>query len=550
VGEKETVYELKNLDGTLEAFHVRIDRADGSKSFYWRRPDGASGLGGLRTADLPLFGSERIASFDRGKMVVILEGEKATEAAQQALGLQALGTVTGASSTPSAAVLECLRGLDVVLWPDADEAGRKHVERIAKLLLGVARTVKLLEPPAGVPVGWDAADLALSDDLVLDEAMAQARKLIEEAKPPTTTTAKPTPTLACQWIEDLPPEPPVTWLVPGLIPRGHVIALAGPPGTGKSVLVADLVSAIATGGTFLGRKAIQGPVIYFDADRRRGKVLSNVERTRKARGQPIPPRTFAYWGPGMEPDGRVCLEALAERIAAKVEQTGAVLVVVDTWTKASQGAPKHEEDIAVLARALDLITAKGATVLINDHVAKAPTGRVEDVLRTYQEQALRGLLGSTIKSAIVSVAYLAIPAALEGNPRKLWLPTLKTNLTEHPAPIGVSITFGDFPKDEHGNGIGPIVVEVTEAPQPPEPIRKPSKREQGADTVRKVLREAGGFVLGRERLREGAGLSKDLFGDVVRDLEGAGELVRKPEGREVRYTLIVKDPPGTAQGAE
>src|SRR5206468_732111 len=59
----ERVWPLRDAAGTVVAEHVRVDRADG-KRMWWRRPDGRRGLGGLRTSDLPLYGSERIASAD------------------------------------------------------------------------------------------------------------------------------------------------------------------------------------------------------------------------------------------------------------------------------------------------------------------------------------------------------------------------------------------------------------------------------------------------------------------------------------------------------
>src|SRR5438034_8195110 len=37
------------------------------KQMWWRRPDGRRGLGGHRTADLPLYGSERLASADSAR---------------------------------------------------------------------------------------------------------------------------------------------------------------------------------------------------------------------------------------------------------------------------------------------------------------------------------------------------------------------------------------------------------------------------------------------------------------------------------------------------
>ena len=45
-----------------------------------------------------------------------------------------------------------------ILWPDADEAGLGHMQRIATELATIAASVAWITIPADVPAGWDAAD--------------------------------------------------------------------------------------------------------------------------------------------------------------------------------------------------------------------------------------------------------------------------------------------------------------------------------------------------------------------------------------------------------
>ncbi|MBV8201057.1 MAG: hypothetical protein JOZ15_10590, partial [Acidobacteria bacterium] len=52
------------------------DLAGGGKRFFWRR-DGQPGLGGLRSAELPLYGAERVAGWDPSRLLFVAEGEKA-----------------------------------------------------------------------------------------------------------------------------------------------------------------------------------------------------------------------------------------------------------------------------------------------------------------------------------------------------------------------------------------------------------------------------------------------------------------------------------------
>jgi hypothetical protein len=168
------VYELRDASGALVAFHERHAQPDGSKRFSWRQPDGSLGLAGVPVVDLPLYGIERLDGM--ATTVVIVEGEKCVEALRS-VGIAAVGTVTGAATAPSSTVLAELSGRRAILWPDADPVGRQHMAAIAERLAGVAAAVSLVEPPEGVPAGWDAAD-----------AIAEGRDLAALlAGPPTPT---------------------------------------------------------------------------------------------------------------------------------------------------------------------------------------------------------------------------------------------------------------------------------------------------------------------------------------------------------------------------
>jgi DNA primase len=88
--------------------------------------------------------------------VFVTEGEKAA-ACLVGIGAQTVGTVTGASGTPGAGPVAALRGREVVLWPDADAAGVRQMERVAAALAGVASSVRIYSAK-GLPAGGDAAE--------------------------------------------------------------------------------------------------------------------------------------------------------------------------------------------------------------------------------------------------------------------------------------------------------------------------------------------------------------------------------------------------------
>lgn len=171
-------YPHRKVDGTLVATKLRFDleqkMSDGttraSKRFSWRRPNGMTGLNGTPITEMPLFASEVLAKAPEA-VVVVVEGAKVA-ASLLSRGILSVAT-DGASVTPSAQVLECLRGRKVILCPDFDEPGEKHMDAMASALVGIAAAVKRVVWPEGTERGTDFADIE----------GGQIRALLAEAVP-------------------------------------------------------------------------------------------------------------------------------------------------------------------------------------------------------------------------------------------------------------------------------------------------------------------------------------------------------------------------------
>ena len=165
------------------------------KRFVWQQPDGSSGLNGRSVSELPLYGTEQLPGLKSGRLVVVIEGEKAA-GALRVRDIPAVGTVTGAAGCPSAEVLATLDSFDVAVWPDADPQGHKHA---AKLLDGLLRTRKgkaegLFEVDLAAlgltATGADADDWCPEDPI--DELYVTLKPyapppVLEPAAPTTTT---------------------------------------------------------------------------------------------------------------------------------------------------------------------------------------------------------------------------------------------------------------------------------------------------------------------------------------------------------------------------
>lgn len=125
------------------------------KDFRQRRPDGRGGwtwrLGDVRRVLYRL--PELLAAVAAGRVVWIVEGEKDADALRALPGMVATCSPAGAGKWRPA-YAETLRGADVVVVADKDDAGRKHAEQVVGSLLEVAHSIEVRQ--AGH--GKDAAD--------------------------------------------------------------------------------------------------------------------------------------------------------------------------------------------------------------------------------------------------------------------------------------------------------------------------------------------------------------------------------------------------------
>ena len=119
----QTIFEIRDVAGTVVALHVRVDHPDGSKECIWKRPGGESGLGGAPLEGLPLYGSEALAHLEPGSQIVLVEGEKPRDHLAQR-GIPSCGTVTGAGTHPDRRRAARCSPASTRALADADVVGR------------------------------------------------------------------------------------------------------------------------------------------------------------------------------------------------------------------------------------------------------------------------------------------------------------------------------------------------------------------------------------------------------------------------------------------
>ncbi len=146
VATRELRYDVRDITGKLVATHIRRDLPDGTKTFAWSTPADSHGLAGRRVDSLPLYRSEKLVLVPSKSTVYVTEGEKAADALGL-LGVHSLATVCGAAACPTVAALKPYAGYRLILWPDNDDAGRTHMQRVARAAVEGGAEVAVLSWP-------------------------------------------------------------------------------------------------------------------------------------------------------------------------------------------------------------------------------------------------------------------------------------------------------------------------------------------------------------------------------------------------------------------
>jgi uncharacterized protein (DUF927 family) len=185
-GEPSFVWTYKDACGRVLGYVARFDTHEGKQILprtWCRASDGTSRWAWKALeAPRPLYGLDRVAEAPAA-VVLVVEGEKAADAAQRHFPELVPTTWPGGARAAHRADWSPLRDRDLIFWPDADEAGAAavHDAVAAAKSAGAASTV-IIGLPHSLPVGWDLADpIPAGMDVV--ELLATARPVEEPRLP-------------------------------------------------------------------------------------------------------------------------------------------------------------------------------------------------------------------------------------------------------------------------------------------------------------------------------------------------------------------------------
>lgn len=159
------VFPYHDASGALIGYVLRVEFDDKkiTPGIWWMR-NAETGFEGWSHGSLPsprpMYGLRDLAN-NRANQVLLVEGEKCTDAARRALAGVKITPASWMGGGKSIAKTDWspLAGRSVLIWPDADAEGWNTAMDLVPLLRksGVAR-IKIIHPPETMPDGWDIAD--------------------------------------------------------------------------------------------------------------------------------------------------------------------------------------------------------------------------------------------------------------------------------------------------------------------------------------------------------------------------------------------------------
>lgn len=254
---------------------ARYEGPEGRTFVPWSINGGSAWKPKSLPAPRPLYGLNLLEARPNAPVLVV-EGEKAAEAAKTLLPTYVVVTWPFGAQAWNKADWKPLYGRSLVLWPDADEPGSEAMRGISELLASHCPVIKILDT-IGMPLAWDAAD-AVIEGMNADSLNAWIDKTVPL---PRKISFVP------ESIADLltRPEPVLEWLIDNIWVDKARGLIAGNPGVGKTWMALEMLLSVSSGLPCLGKYPVRSaPVLLVEEEASQHNLARRVHAMARHRG--------------------------------------------------------------------------------------------------------------------------------------------------------------------------------------------------------------------------------------------------------------------------
>jgi len=487
---------------TLEAKYVYRDKA-GRKVCEvnrWALSNGKKtfAVPGGMPSPRPLYGLDR---WHASEAVVIVEGEKCVDALAS-VGIDATSLMGGANTTIEKTDLTPLAGKTVVLWPDADDPGRKLMAGLEGPLQALGCTVRRITPPAAKPVGWDAAD-------AVAEGFDVAGFLAAPVEPPR-------PRLPILDVPGLLSVPDPTWIIDNWVIDDGASVWYGPAKTFKTFNVLDMALSVACGVEWRGNATVQQPVLYLLGEGMGTfKYRVHVWLAKRSEGRQARFWTIPVGVPLSTPEGLANALAAIDSLPVRPG-----MVVIDTLNRHfGPGDENSSQDMTRFVQSIDAIRAHTrAHIAIVHHSGK---------------DAEKGARGSSALLGAVDNEFRI--TRIEGT-QICRIECTAARHSDEPKPMTVELVKVEVTHPESGLVMSSLLPVLRDEPQGGKDAKAAGKPlSKSARMVLTLLTEGPKFV---KELVEETGLKRPTVQLILADLAASKHVYSKEaEGAKIWHVL-------------
>jgi hypothetical protein len=331
-----------------------------NKKFQWQHLEDKEWKPGSGGMTKPLYVNERFRKGEPFGIAVGFEGEGKCDLAGE------LGIPAFSYKYMSKAECQKLAGLEIILWPDADQAGFVQAKNAALMLKEAKLKVRMCSIPIEFIVGGDIVDAV--------RTLKWTRKEIDEFL--ALATPYPIEVLVGKVLRRVEAKK-LEWLWKNRVPCNGITILDGDPGTGKGLLTTDLAARITTGRP-LPFDDFQMPpanVIVLSSE----DSLEHTIRPRFEAANADLDRIIAV-PYSSEKAGEPCFTRLPRdlKILSKaIDQQKAKLVIIDVLVSyiPAELSTRNDQDVRLaLAPLAELCDKKNIACICNRHLNKTQGG--------------------------------------------------------------------------------------------------------------------------------------------------------------------------------